>query len=343
MQDNYIKGFIKTAAQSATAPRFTLTPSPSRSNGSPLWEDSTMTINVPSTETNPVFTNALKKPFKLQQQEFSKFTPVDPRLLAHFGLLSDYQVRKRIQRIQTGSLKDPLIRANQGSRGSSSAYGKLQKGKVLLDRIPIPVQPDIPHVQLNPRLIEGMPKYMDPAEQPDQPLIPPVSYDKFANPMQAAYVQSVLRAQRKAFLTYGRQPKKPGYQKRFDYSSYKDPTKGIGAQMVRNPKFDALNDKLDTNYMSYINSKAFKDYIADLQRGATNQQALTTYYNSLAASWYGDYRTRPGAKQNAMIEYADKLRNPTTQVANQAKHSDKTDSQPKNKTVKAPQAAKKVR
>lgn len=336
MQDNYIKGFIKTAAQSANAPLFDLALPAKRKNGRPFWEGGTMKITVPATETNKVFTDALKKPIKLNQQQFRNFTPVHPHILEKSNLLSDSELRNRIQLIQTGALKDPRIRANQGSTSSSAAYGKLQKGKMLTDRIPMPVIHNTQQATIDNRLVRDMTYDKGLIDLSRRILNNPSSYAQFASPLQAAYVRGVLGAQRKAFLEYGRQPNKPGYQKRFDYSSYKDPTKGIGAQMVRSSRFDALHDKLDANYMSYLNSKAFEDYTAALKSGATTQQALTAYYNSLAANWYGDYRNKPGAKQNAMLGYANSIRNPNEQVASQVKKRDKMDAWWKNKTAETP-------
>lgn len=359
MQDNYIKGFVKTAAQpsaqaAATAAAsplvaanqvaqskppdhlFHLTLQDNRNNGKQFWDGSIIKINVPATETNKVFTDALKKPIKLSPKTFRTFTPVHPYILRHANLLSDTQVRNRVKLIQTGALRDPLVRANQGSAGSSSAYGVLQNGMTLTDPIPMP---NLPKVQQDPydgSLILGKIQDKGLANLISRGPIQPPRYPRFASPLVAAYVHGVLSAQRKAFLHFGRQPNKPGYQKRFDYSSYTDPAKGIGAQMVRSTRFRVLNDRLDANYMSYINSKAFNDYITALKNGATTQQARTAYFNSLAANWYGDYRNKPGAKQRDMRDYAYKLRNPNKQIARKARRRDKLDAWFRSKTNETP-------
>lgn len=369
MQYNYIKGFVKTAAQPAAAIKvspaqaataavvpglvaadlgaqlarqrpaqlFDLTLQDNSKNGKPFWDGGVMKINVPGTQKNPIFTKSLGTPFVLKPSQFKYFTPVPRQVMQQQGLLTDNQLRRRIRLIQTGNLKDSLIRTNQGTTSSSSAYGKLQKGNILKSPIPLPsemlpadepllaakiirqafrnrIRRSMPKLMRQPRIFnpdnidrfvrvtpQTLSKTLFTAQKPD------VNY---ASPIMAAYATKVLRAQRNAFLAYGREPNKKGYQKRFDYSSYKDPTKGIGAEMVRTPQFDALNDKLDMNYMSELNRKAFDDYNKALRSGKTKQQALTAYYNSLAANWYGDYRNKKGPKNTAMLRYAANIRNP---------------------------------
>lgn len=76
-------------ARRRAAQLFNLTLQDNSKNGKPFWDGGVMKINVPDTETNKVFTNALKKPIKLSPKTFRTFTPVDPRILEYYGLLPD--------------------------------------------------------------------------------------------------------------------------------------------------------------------------------------------------------------------------------------------------------------
>lgn len=236
----------------------------------PYFDGSTINITVPQNIKNTYFGRRLAVPFKINKNTFVRYKPVTAQEIKATGILTDAQLYRRIRARQTGGESNAWVRANGRIKGSSSAFGPVQLGKRLLDPIPVSSQSQV---------------------------------------LRLAFAAHTLRAQRDAFLHFGRQPKKPGYDKAFQYSSRKDKGKGVGPQYMHRHR--DLQIALMKSYISRLNRQGHDAYVAQFSRSKDKAKAQTAYYNALAALWYGDYRDgKNKARQKDMLSYAQQLRTP---------------------------------